>query len=75
VIDGLTGDQRFFIGWANAWCNNSTEEALRTQVQTDSHSPGEFRATGPLLNMEEFQKAFDCKVGDLMVPEKRCRVW
>lgn len=75
VVDGLTGDQRFFIGWANVWCNNSTEDALRNQVQTDSHSPGEFRATGPLLNMEEFQKAFDCKVGDLMVPEKRCRVW
>ncbi len=75
VIDGLTGDQRFFIGWANAWCTNATEEGLRNQVQTDPHSPGEFRATGPLLNMEEFQKAFNCVAGDLMVPAQRCRVW
>lgn len=75
VIGSLTGDQRFFIGWANAWCNNSTEDALRNQIQTDTHSPGEFRAVGPLLNMQEFQQAFECKAGDLMVPEKRCEVW
>jgi endothelin-converting enzyme/putative endopeptidase len=75
VIDGLTGDQRFFIGWANAWCNNATDDALRTQIQTNPHSPSEFRAIGPLLNMEEFQKAYDCKKGDGMVPEKPVRVW
>jgi putative endopeptidase len=75
VIDGLTGDQRFFVGWANAWCNNATEDALRTQIQTNPHSPSEFRAIGPLLNMQEFQKAFDCQKGDAMVPEKPVRVW
>ena len=75
VIDGLTGDQRFFIGWANAWCGTSTEDALRNQIQTDPHSPRQFRAVGPLLNMEEFQTAFSCKEGDAMVPENRCKVW
>ena len=75
VIDGLSGDQRFFIGWANTWCTQATEEALRNQIQTDPHSPGHIRATGPLLNMEEFEKAWGCKEGDPLVPESRCRVW
>lgn len=75
VIDGLTGDQRFFIGWTNTWCNQATEEALRNQIQTDSHSPGDFRAVGPVLNMEEFEKAWSCTEGDPMAPEDRCRVW
>jgi len=75
VIDGLTGDQRFFIGWTNAWCSQATEEALRNQIQTDPHSPGHIRAIGPHLNMEEFEKAWGCKEGDAMVSEKRCRVW
>ncbi len=68
MLDGLTGDQRFFIGWTNTWCNQSTEEALRNQIQTDPHSPGDFRAIGPLLNMEEFEKAWGCKEGDPLVP-------
>ena len=75
VVDGMTGDQRFFIGWTNSWCGNATEEALRNQIQTDPHSPGQFRGAGPLLNMEEFEKAWGCKQGDPMAPETRCRVW
>ncbi|HEY0593948.1 MAG TPA: M13 family metallopeptidase [Thermoanaerobaculia bacterium] len=75
VIDGLTGDQRFFLGWTNTWCTQATEEALRNQVQTDPHSPGHIRAVGPLLNMPEFEKAWGCKDEDAMVPESRCRVW
>jgi endothelin-converting enzyme/putative endopeptidase len=75
VLDGLTGDQRFFIGWANGWCNNATDDALRNQIQTNPHAPSQFRAVGPLMNMQEFQKAFDCQKGDAMVPEKPVRVW
>ncbi|MGH9459110.1 MAG: M13 family metallopeptidase [Thermoanaerobaculia bacterium] len=75
VVDGLSGDQRFFIGWANSWCGNATEEGLRNQIQTDPHSPGQFRAIVPLLNMEEFEKAWGCSAGDAMAPKTRCRVW
>jgi endothelin-converting enzyme/putative endopeptidase len=75
VIDGLTGDQRFFLGWTNTWCTQATEEALRNQVQTDPHSPGHIRAIGPLLNMPEFEKAWGCKGGDPLVPAARCQVW
>jgi len=77
IIDGLTGDQRFFMGFAQIWRSKIVEESMRNRVATDPHSPGEFRALGALSNMDEFYKAFDVKKGDAMYigPEKRVKIW
>ena len=77
VIDGLTGDQRFFMGFAQIWRSKIVEESMRNRIVTDPHSPGEFRALGSLSNMDEFYDAFDVKEGDAMYlpPEKRVKIW
>jgi len=77
VIDGLTGDQRFFIGWAQLWRSNIKEETLRQRNLWDPESPGNYRVIGTLQNMPEFYAAFDVKEGDKMyVPvEKRVKIW
>jgi endothelin-converting enzyme/putative endopeptidase len=77
VIDGLTGDQRFFMGFAQVWQGKRKEESLRNLVKTDSHAPGNFRALGSLSNMPEFYQAFDVKEGDKMyiAPENRVKIW
>jgi endothelin-converting enzyme/putative endopeptidase len=77
VIDGLTGDQRFFIGFAQIWRGKRTEEGMRNRVKNDPHSPAKFRAIGALSNMPEFYKAFDLKPGDAMyiAPEDRVKIW
>ena len=76
-IDGFTAEQRFFMSWATVWRTKSRDEALRSQVKTDPHSPGMIRAIQPLLNIDSFYKAFDIKEGDKMYmdPEKRVRIW
>lgn len=76
-IDGFTPEQRFFMSWTTIWRTLSREEALRTQVMTDPHSPGEYRATQPLLNIDAFYEAFDIRSGDPMflAPEKRVKIW
>ena len=74
-IDGFSAEQRFFLGWAQVWCNNVTEEASRLRVQTDAHSPGEFRVNGVVSNMPEFQRAFACRANQPMVRGPACRVW
>jgi putative endopeptidase len=76
-IDGFTPEQRFFMSWATVWRTLQREEALRTQVKTDPHSPARYRATEPLKNVDAFYTAFDIKEGDLMyvAPEKRVRIW
>lgn len=77
VIDGLTGDQRFFMGYSQIWRSKIVEKSMRNRVATDSHSPGEFRVLGILSNMTEFYDAFDIKEGDAMyiAPEKRVKIW
>jgi endothelin-converting enzyme/putative endopeptidase len=77
VIDGLTGDQRFFMGYAQIWRSKIVEKSMRNRVATDPHSPGEFRALGSLSNMNEFYDAFNVKEGDAMyiAPEKRVKIW
>jgi predicted metalloendopeptidase len=77
VINGLTGDQRFFIGWAQVWRRLNREEALRQQVLTDPHSPAEYRVNQPLRNMNEFYAAFNVQPGDGMYlpPEQRVKIW
>jgi putative endopeptidase len=74
-IDGFTPEQRFFLGFANVWCQNVTEQAARQLAQTDPHSPGEFRVNGSVGNMAEFAQAFGCKAGQPMVRKDACRAW
>ncbi len=77
VIDGLTGDQRFFMGFAQIWRSKSRDEAIRRQVLTDPHSPAQFRANGPLRNFGPFYEAFGVKPGDGMYlpAEERIQIW
>ncbi len=75
TIDGFTPEQRFFLGFANVWCQNITDAAARQRVQTDPHSPGEFRVNGSVSNMPEFADAFSCKAGQPMARENACRAW
>lgn len=77
VIAGFTGEQRFFIAWAQAWKVLMRDAYLRQMVATNPHSPGNFRAVGPLSNMTEFYEAFGVKPGDAMYrpAEKRVSIW
>lgn len=76
-IDGFTPEQRFFMSWATIWRTLSREEALRTQIKTDPHSPGRYRATQPLQNIDAFYEAFDIRPEDAMYlePGNRVRIW
>jgi putative endopeptidase len=74
-IDGYTEAQRFFLGFAQVWCQNETDQSARQSALTDPHSPGEWRTNGSVRNFEEFGKAFGCKKGQPMYPEHSCRVW
>jgi len=73
--EGFTPEQRFFLGFAQWACENNRPENQRAEALTDPHSPGRYRVNGPLMNLPEFQKAFACRPGQPMVPEKRCKVW
>jgi predicted metalloendopeptidase len=77
TIDGFTGPQRFFLGWAQIWRRKYRDEELRLRLVTDPHSPGEFRANGVAANMTEFQEAFGVKAGDRLyrAPEDRVKIW
>ncbi|MFY8047706.1 MAG: M13 family metallopeptidase [Erythrobacter sp.] len=77
VIDGLTGDQRFFLAWAQVWRSTQREENYRNRLRTDSHSPEEYRVNGVVRNLDEWYAAFGVKPGDAMYlpPEKRVRIW
>ena len=76
-IDGFTGDQRFFLGYAQVWRSLYRDEALRNQVMTDPHSPAMFRTNGIVRNHDAWYTAFDVKPGDALFlpPEKRVRIW
>jgi putative endopeptidase len=76
-IDGLSADQRFFLGWAQGWRRNYKPEELKLRLTTDVHAPSKFRANGPLSNMNSFQSAFACDPDDTMVrpDDKRVRIW
>lgn len=76
-IDGFTPEQRFFMSWATIWRTKSREEALKKQIKTDPHAPGQVRATQPLRNMDAFYKAFDIQENDkmFMKPKERVSIW
>jgi len=73
--DGWTSRQRFFLSYANSWCDQARPEVLRTQVLTNPHSVPKYRVNNTLANMPEFAQAFGCKKGTPMVHENACRVW
>jgi putative endopeptidase len=77
VLDGLTGDQRFFLAFAQVWREKQRDDALRSQVTTDPHSPGRFRVLGPLRNVDAWYQAFGITPDNAMYipPEKRARIW
>jgi predicted metalloendopeptidase len=77
VIDGFTGDQRFFIGWAQGWARKYREDELRKRLLTDAHSPSEYRTNAVVMNVAEFHEAFDVKPGDKMyrAPQERVNIW
>ena len=76
-IDGYTGEQRFFMAWAQGWRGNMRDKALKNLVQTNPHSPGNFRENGAPSNMQEFYDAFGVKEGDKMYRPKseRAEIW
>ena len=74
-LDGFTPQQRFFIGYAQIWCQNERPESLKKLARTDPHSPGEFRVDGVVQNVPEFASAFGCSEGQPMVSANACRVW
>ncbi len=77
VIDGTTGDQRFFMAWAQVWKAKYRDETLVNQIKSDPHSPAMYRANGPLRNFDAWYTAFNVKPGDKMYlpPEQRVRIW
>ncbi|MBY0495204.1 MAG: M13 family peptidase [Cyanobacteria bacterium] len=77
TIDGITADQRFYMGWAQSWKAKQRDEAMRQQVLTNVHSPEMYRANGPLRNIPEFYAAFGVKEGDklFLPPGRRVKIW
>jgi putative endopeptidase len=77
VIDGLTGDQRFFMGWAQVWRGKYREAAMINQIKVGPHAPGMYRANGAVINHPAFHEAFGVKEGDKMylAPKDRVSIW
>jgi putative endopeptidase len=77
VIDGLTGDQRLFLGWAQGWRDRVRDEATRAQLTADPHSPPRFRVDGSVRNIDAWYAAFDVKPGQklYLAPADRARIW
>ena len=74
-IDGYTEEQRYFLGFAQVWCQNQTEQSARQSALVDPHSPGRWRVNGTVQNFDQFGKAFGCTKGQPMYPATSCRVW
>ncbi len=76
-IDGFTPQQRFFLSWAQIWRNNTLPETAQNLIKTDPHSPGEYRANGPVTNIDAWYEAFNIKEGDKLYKpkEQRTRIW
>lgn len=77
AIEGVPADQRFYMGWAQAWKAKQRDEALRQQVLTNPHSPEMYRANGPIRNIPEFYAAFGVKEGDklFLSPDRQVKIW
>jgi putative endopeptidase len=77
VIDGLTGDQRFFLAWAQEWRAQQRDETALQRLRTDPHSPEQYRTNGIVRNFDEWYKAFNVTPDDALYlpPEQRIRIW
>ena len=77
VIDGLTGDQRFFLSYAQSWRQKSTDDSIRQQIVSNPHAPVRYRVNGVVRNMDAWYEAFNVKLGDklFLAPENRVRIW
>ena len=77
VIDGFTGEQRVFLGFAQVWRNKYRDDALRNLIQTNSHAPSMYRSNGAVRNVPEWYQAFDVQEGDklYLAPEERVKIW
>jgi len=77
IIDNFTGTQRVFLGFAQVWRGIIRDEALRTQIATDPHSPGLYRANGPVRNVDAWYEAFQVEQTDALYlpPEERVKIW
>ncbi|MBO6515273.1 MAG: M13 family metallopeptidase [Bacteroidia bacterium] len=76
MVDGFTWQQRFFLGWANVWKGNITDETLRNRILTDPHSPAEQRVLGPLANLPQFEEAFGCAGKAMVKPDStQIKIW
>lgn len=77
VLDGFTGDQRFYLGWGQIWRRKYRDDELRNRIMTDPHSPSEYRCNGIVSNLENFYKAFDVKPGDKLYrgADVRVKIW
>ncbi|XP_050440640.1 endothelin-converting enzyme homolog [Adelges cooleyi] len=71
----LTTQQLFFVSFAQVWCSSSTDASLKLQIEKDLHSPSQYRVNGPLSNLEEFSKVYNCELGTPMNPEEKCIIW
>ena len=76
-IDGFSGEQRFFLGWAQIWARKYRDETLRQRLMTDPHSPSEYRTNGIVVSMPEFYETFNVSEQDGMylAADKRVKVW
>jgi len=77
VIDGWTGDQRFFLGWGQIWRRKYRDAEMLRRLLTDPHSPSAYRGNGPLMNLDAFYEAFNVQAGDMLYkpPAERIRIW
>jgi len=77
ALDGFSGDQRVFLGWAQAWRGKLTDDAIRRQVASDPHSPRAFRVNGPVRNIDGWYQAFGVQPTDklYLAPDQRVRIW
>ena len=74
-VQGLSKKQLFFVAAAQGWCHSSTDEATKMRVNTDPHSPPQFRINGPMSQMSEFAEAFQCSPNDPMYNSQRVSLW
>jgi putative endopeptidase len=77
VIDGLTGDQRFFLSYAQSWREKSTDDSTRQQIVSDTHAPVQYRVNGVVRNVAAWYEAFNVKPGDklFLSPKNRAQIW
>ncbi|HEX4096547.1 MAG TPA: M13-type metalloendopeptidase, partial [Caulobacteraceae bacterium] len=77
MIDGLTGDQRFFLSYAQGWRDKAREDAMKEQMASDPHAPEQYRTNGVVRNIDAWYAAFDVKPGDKLYlpPDERARIW